>query len=114
MKKIISAIALLLFLTGCSNVPYTKGDKIALATFLASETTDLYTTRLCIQAGGQECNPLLPEDPTDSQLLMFKGADIGVHMLLAELFPKHRKLIYGVGSVVRFGISYSNYQESRK
>jgi hypothetical protein len=99
---------MLSILTGCSGVPYTRGQKIAFGVYAAASVADVVTTRSMLQDGFCERNPFYGERPSDETLMAGNVITMAVLYGLGELWPQQREGIWWSAAAVRGSLAVHN------
>ncbi len=120
MRNVIMAV-LTLFLVGCASVkpdvrPWTKGEKIGAAFYLAGHGADMYTTIRHQDYPDKiyERNPILGKHPEDHKIYLYMGVTTGLILLISHYVPKLRlPLCIGCGGL-GFYLAWGNYKLIRE
>jgi hypothetical protein len=110
MKRFICLIFVLL--CGCH---YTPRERKQFGMFVAASLADAYTTDRNISAGAEELNPIMDDRPSRDEIILFKGAAIGLVYLLGEIFPEQREGLLLAATTWGFiGAGWNEYQWQRR
>lgn len=110
-------ILLLIFsLMGCAT--WTTGDKVAAGYMLLGKAADFYTTERNHDNHktwkAHEMNPILGDDPSDTELAIYLPLSAIATLTLAHFIPKWRKaILYGMGTA-NFYFAYKNNKTYHK
>ena len=109
MNKFIVCL-ILIVVTACSHVPYTRNDKLALGCDLIAGTADIATTSYALKNNPnvEEKNPLIGKHPSDGELVAWGIGWLLVKMALGEVMPEKRVWIFGSSCAVHGGLAVWN------
>ena len=102
--------------------PWTARSKWLCAGMVGAHYLDYETSRRLnfgetIDGGHfNELNPLLGDHPSDSDLALFKGGAVLLTVVLAEIWPEHRDLIFfcsGLSAGLAAGSNHYQYNKYR-
>lgn len=111
--KILVAVVVAMMICGCSASKWSTQDKVWLGTMWGCNAADVITTRIAINRGGEESNPIYGTNPGKFRLVGIKAAAGTVLTVAADRILQHRKKLLAAGSAINCGVAIWNINVGR-
>jgi len=112
----LTVLIVLMLVPGCASLPkakpWTKGEKVGAAFFLAGHAADTYTTIRHQDYPDKfyERNPILGKHPKDHEIYLYGGVTAGLALLICHYVPKLRLPLCIVYGGLGFYLAWGNYK----
>jgi len=106
-------ILLLIFLTSCASVEWSRADKACGVFYLGGHTMDMVSTEDMLDRGHYEMNPILGKHPSDTEVMAYGIATTCIVLIVADQVGKYstklRKAILLVGGAAGYSLGIHNF-----
>jgi hypothetical protein len=114
ISRIFSICLVVLVLAGCSGVPYSNREKLAMGVFCTTAFADGHTSIQAFNRGAREGYPGMPDKPNDGQIALLQFIKFTVLWTCGEIWPDKRETVWYTGAMFSGGYAVHNSRAKKK